>query len=350
MPGLAALQEEKGSSEAQPDDEKTADDTEMGEAGDENMAFGIESDQGVMAVYSELQASGDQKDKEDFQKLGRHMTQARSLVNTYVVLESETMGDDDLLKTLKESVAGSKSGDAEKKTCTLIWYDQCDAGEATAQPHLRTPGLRNRGAHLQRFIKLCQQRKDPNQDISPEDIYCLCDAGKEGNKSALLSSFLYAPQEDETGKLQKAQPCKKHVRTWIASITEGSLTERLSKVRGFSSINQVQRLYLVTKGFLTLNEHQRLHTTGASNRGNFIGPFAVENWETSDGAAGNGFKHCFLTFTRYIKIAFLNFPNDASSFVLPGGGCVEAACEGEVCSLWEAWCPHPGGRHCRWRG
>ena len=105
------------------------------------------------------------------------MTQARSLVKTYVVLEPETKSDEDLLESLKQSPAGNASGDAEKKTHMLVWYNQADAGEAQVQPHLRIPGLRNHGGHLQRFVRLVQQRKDSNQDLEPADIYDLCDCG-----------------------------------------------------------------------------------------------------------------------------------------------------------------------------
>lgn len=244
------------------------------------MAFGIESDEGVMSVYKDLQSSEEQEDKQALQRLERHMSQARALVKTYVTLESETKSDDELLQSLKASVAGSQSGDPEKKTHILIWYNQCDAGEATAQPHLRTPALRNRGSHLQRFVKLVQQRKDPSQSLCADDVYALCDAGKEGNKNLLLGSFTYAPEADPaTGRLQKAQQCKKHVRCLTAIISEGSITDRLAKIRGFSSINQIQKVYLVTKDGLNLNQHERLHTEGSSNRGNFIGPFA---WDDSD--------------------------------------------------------------------
>ena len=241
--------------------------------------FGIESFESVMTVYGELQASEDKKDKEDLQRLERHMTQARSLVKTYVVLEPETKSDEDLLESLKQSPAGNAAGDAEKKTHTLVWYNQADAGEAQVQPHLRIPGLRNRGGHLQRFARLVQQRKDPNQDLDPADIYALCDCGKDGNKSRLLGVFCLAPEPDEAGKMQKPAQCKKKVRTWTATMLESSITERLARVRGFSSINQVQRIHLITKNGLHLNEHQRLHSTG-TNRGNVLGPFTASDSDT----------------------------------------------------------------------
>ena len=246
-------------------------------------AFGIESFETVMATYAELQASEDKQDKEDLQRLERHMTQARSLVKTYVVLEPETKSDEDLLESLKQSVAGSASGDAEKKTHTLVWYDQADAGEAQVQPHLRVPGLRNRGGHLQRFVRLVQQRKDPNQDLDPRDIYALCDCGKDGNKGRLIGVFCLAPEPDAAGKLQKPAPCKKQVRTWTATMSESSITERLAKVRGFSSINHIQRIHLITRNGLQLNEHQRLHSNG-TNRGNFLGPLTASSWQQDSDA------------------------------------------------------------------
>jgi len=211
------------------------------------------------------------------------MTQARSLVKTYVVLEPETKSDEDLLESLKQSVAGSASGDSEKKSHTLVWYDQADAGEAQVQPHLRIPGLRNRGGHLQRFVKLVQQRKDPSQELDPQDIYAVCDCGKDGNKGRLIGAFCLAPEPDAAGKLQKPAPCKKQVRTWTATVSESSITERLAKVRGFSSINQIQRIHLITRNGLQLNEHPRLHSNG-TNRGNFLGPFTASSWQQDSDA------------------------------------------------------------------
>ena len=245
-------------------------------AQDKGVTFGIESFESVMTVYGELQASEDKQDKEDLQRLERHMTQARSLVKTYIHLEPEAKSDEDLLASLKESPAGNASGDAEKKTHTLVWYNKADAGEAQVQPHLRIPGLRNRGGHFQRFVRLVQQRKDPNRDLVAEDIYAVCDCGKDGNKSRLIGAFCLAPEPDEAGRMQKPAPCKKKVRTWTATMLESSITERLAKVRGFSSINQVQRIHLITKNGLHLNERQRLHSTG-TNRGNVLGPFTASD-------------------------------------------------------------------------
>ena len=145
------------------------------------------------------------------------------------------------------------------------------------------PALRNRGGHLQRFLRLVQQRKNPSQEIDPQDIYAVCDCGKESNKSKLLGAFYLAPEPDAAGKLQKPAPCKKQVRTWTAIMSESSITERLAKVRGFSSINQIQRIHLITRHGLQLNLHQRLHSNG-TNRGNSLGPFTASSWEQDSDA------------------------------------------------------------------
>ena len=90
--------------------------------------FGIESFESVMTVYGELQASEDKKDKEDLQRLERHMTQARSLVKTYVVLEPETKSDEDLLESLKQSPAGNASGDG------VVQPSRCRRSPGTTVP------------------------------------------------------------------------------------------------------------------------------------------------------------------------------------------------------------------------
>lgn len=73
----------------------------------------------------------------------------------------------------------------------------------------------------------------------------------------------------------------KKVRQIFLNLDENSLRERLERVRGFTSINQVERLYLVSKGTLDLNEHDRLHF-GGTNRGNQLGPIAVAGFNSDD--------------------------------------------------------------------
>ena len=82
---------------------------------------------------------------------------------------------------------------------------------------------------------------------------------------------------DSTG-----QPLPKRVRVIHLALDESSLRDRMDKVRGFSSLNQMERLFLVCRDLLDLNEHDRLHWSGCTNRGNNIGPIAVAAAESDE--------------------------------------------------------------------
>ena len=137
-------------------------------------------------------------------------------MKTYVVLEPETKSDEELLASLQQSVAGSASGDAEKRSHTLVWHDQADAGEA----QLRIPGLRNRGGHLQRFVRLVQQRKDPNQELIHKTSMQCVTAARMATKAGclVLSALLLSQMQQASFKsLRRARskfapgqpPCQK---------------------------------------------------------------------------------------------------------------------------------------------
>ena len=149
-------------------------------------------------------------------------------------------------------------------------YDQQEAGEASAQPHLRTPPLRQKGDHLQKFITLCLRRTSTPDDIDDSDVYVISDAGKQGNTNLLLNSL-----QDRAGKSIN----KKNVRAMTLILSEDSLMTGGDK-KGYCTINQVQTWYKVTKCPLQLNIHSRLFTPGASNRGNVIGPLNKPAYES----------------------------------------------------------------------
>ena len=69
---------------------------------------------------------------------------------------------------------------------------------------------------------------------------------------------------------------KKVIRTTAVMLSEESVSNRLDKARGFSSINQLQNLIMVSKSALNFNLHERLHTEGSTNRGNVIGPLDMD--------------------------------------------------------------------------
>ncbi|CAE7018635.1 sinIM, partial [Symbiodinium sp. CCMP2456] len=246
---------------------------------------GLGADAGLQAIVSNLKDSGEAQDVEDLQKLERFMSQAQGVVNTYCSFALETETDADLVKHLKESAAGSHEPKVSENAHVLCYYSAQDCGEATSQPHLRTPALRNRGDHLQRFIHVCMQRRGLVHELPEQDVFALNDSGREGNKGLMLGKFTAigeAEVDPSTGKPKKAPQLRKSVRCVTAIISENSLAKRVEKVRGYSSVNQIQRVYLVSGKALQLTRHDRLHTANASNRGNMIGPFVAEDWEGSD--------------------------------------------------------------------
>ena len=254
--------------------EKAEGDQQMCQQEDEEGMLGMDGDATLQAVRSELQSSDDPQDQEDFQKLERYMSAAINKVKVCVELAPETLTDPELSEALAKSAAGSCRPDAAKKEHVLIWYSAAECGEATAQPHLRVPALRARGDHFLRVFRTCQMRyENATGELPDRDIYAVCDAGKEGNKGLLLGKFIFPNVETDPKMVPK------HVRTLAATFEEPSIVERFELARGFSSVNQLMKVHLVTAGPLDINQHSRLHTAKATNRGNLLGPFQMDSWE-----------------------------------------------------------------------
>lgn len=115
---------------------------------------------------------------------------------------------------------------------------------------------------------LLLQGHDGDESIHSQDIFCINDCGREGNRSVILGSFAFPPTDPESKKPIQVE--KKKVKKLSVCFSEESLTARAQKVRGFNIMNfQVQTVLLVTKGALQLNPHDRLFCKG-SNRGNVI--------------------------------------------------------------------------------
>ena len=110
-----------------------------------------------------------------------------------------------------------------------------------------------------------------SEDLDGGDIYFLFDAGKSGNRSILISGFLNSDQAN----------VPKQIRSIVLINSEDSIKERMQKVRGFTAINQVETVHMVSKHALKLTEHNRLHHPG-TNRGNVIGPIALPRWDKED--------------------------------------------------------------------
>lgn len=185
-------------------------------------------------------------------KLERFKQQAATLVASYISLAEDTLSDGELLERIKQSAAGYASPDPSAKTHVLIYYSQHDGGEATAQPHLRVPPLRLRGQHAQRFVQMGLLRRGAVEgpDLVPGDVFIM--TGKEGNKMPLMNAFALPP---ETEKGKPIPIAKKTVRQLSLMLSEKTIAQKMEKVRGYSSINQMQPLYVVSKLSLNLNLH-----------------------------------------------------------------------------------------------
>ena len=86
---------------------------------------------------------------------------------------------------------------------------------------------------------------------------------------------------------------KKVVRLLKWMITENSMAAKYGKVRGFGSLNQLQTIYHISKTALHLAPHDRLYTPNSTNRGNVIGPLALDDVADPD-----------LTWTIMVKDKF----------------------------------------------
>ena len=65
-------------------------------------------------------------------------------------------------------------------------------------------------------------------------------------------------------------------RSVFINMDEESLEEHMERVKGFS-LNQVERMYLLTTSPLELTESKRLHYQG-KNRGNSLFPVKAPSW------------------------------------------------------------------------
>eukprot|EP00959_Pyramimonas_sp_CCMP1952_P382032 8005430-Pyramimonas_sp.AAC.1 len=65
----------------------------------------------------------------------------------------------------------------------------------------------------------------------------------------------------------------------MAVITEESaLQKRRGRVRGCTTLDQIEKMYVLTKDIFHVPEKQRLHYSGSS-MGNCIGPIALPDYD-----------------------------------------------------------------------
>ena len=92
---------------------------------------------------------------------------------------------------------------------------------------------------------------------------------------------------------------KKTVRPVQLHINEKSIAAKLEKVRGFAALNQLQTLYHVTKTVLNLNPHDRIFAPGSTNRGNVIGPLALDDMADPNATWSMMFKDKLVLLGRH---------------------------------------------------
>jgi hypothetical protein len=106
--------------------------------------------------------------------------------------------------------------------------------------------------------------------LNDQDLYLMFDGFKEGNDHTLLSAFV-------NGDNKALERAKRPIRLLY---DEESMTARLGLVRGFSTLNQLETVYIVTKAVLNLKAAKRLHYSG-TNHGNCISPVVAPAWDQS---------------------------------------------------------------------
>ena len=225
-----------------------------------------------------MRESAEPADAEDLRRLEQYKLQARQYVSTYVTLMDENCLDSEITQTLRSSAAGRAQGDAGQRTHVLVYYSAQDAGEASSQPWCRVPPLRERGGHLERFVRLILQRFPSYQEeLHPQDVYIVNDSGRAGNRSAILKAFTLPSNDPES---KSTIQLKKTIKSVSLLLSEASLAQNKAKIRG-QAIEQVQSLLQISKTTPELNLHDRLHVQHATNRGNAIGFMSSESWDTS---------------------------------------------------------------------
>ena len=158
---------------------------------------------------------GDDQDRKD--RLDAFIRKARVLIGSHVHLVTEDMSDDALIESMRESAVGKIELSDQDHGYIGIFYDQKEAGECSAQPHLRLPPLRDAGNHLKRALGLRLRATSTGEveEIHDRDLFCIPDAGKDGNKNALTTNFT---------------SLKKDVRSLHVMYQQESMEARLAKV------------------------------------------------------------------------------------------------------------------------
>ena len=129
-----------------------------------------------------------ERGEDTVQKVAAYETQAKRLISTYCCLVSETEKDDAIIQAMNNCGVG------QLKTENLgghigVLHDRKSAGEASAQPNIRIPALRDQGDHLRKLSKIKLRAGGDESSIPDREMRFIPDAGKTGDKPTLLSAL-----------------------------------------------------------------------------------------------------------------------------------------------------------------
>jgi hypothetical protein len=187
---------------------------------------------------------------------------AAKLVQQHVklVVEPKTQSlIPNLLNDTKPLVVSANDGEY------ILWvYDTKACGEAKSRAHARLPPVRD--DHLHKLIGGAIRTRgtpDSTAALNPRDLYLILDGGRSDIEKPFNQCFL----GDDGKVLGRSR------RTIFLTYSEDGPHRR--RMRGFTAINQVERLLATSLKTLQLQERPRLHFKG-TNRGNYIGDLVVD--------------------------------------------------------------------------
>ena len=112
------------------------------------------------------------------------------LIASHVHLETQEKSDEALIQSMKDSAVAKIVFADDDCGYIGVFHDQNEAGECSAQPHLRPPPMRESGNHLKHAVGLRVRATSPDEEnelvLGHKDSFFLPDAGKDGNRKALL--------------------------------------------------------------------------------------------------------------------------------------------------------------------
>ena len=140
---------------------------------------------------------------------------------------------------LKESSVGKLAGGGDG--CVAFVYDVLLAGEDAYHPQARAPQLRK--DHLDKAVRVAlQSRLSEGAELALRsgDAFLMFDGGRAGHAHNLMGAF----SSPVAGS--RARAILRTVRTLNLVYTESSVAKRQKQARGFMTLGQLERAYLVS--------------------------------------------------------------------------------------------------------